>query len=144
MRLIDEFKQFLLRGNLVEIAVGIVIGVAFAAMVQAFVADLITPLIAAIVGEPDFSSLEFTINNSTFRYGDFINQVVTFVLVAAVVFFFIVTPMNALVRQARREPALDPTVRKCPYCLSQIPAAATRCAFCTAEVAPVEAPAARA
>jgi large conductance mechanosensitive channel len=139
MRLADEFKQFLLRGNLVDIAVGIVIGVAFAGMVEAFVADLITPLIAAVGGQPDFSSLEFTINNSTFRYGDFINSVITFLMVAAVIFFFVVTPKNALIRRSRREPAPDPTVRKCPLCLSTIPAAATRCAFCTAEVAPMQA-----
>ncbi len=130
-----EFKEFLLRGNLVDTAVGIVIGLAFAAVVTALVEDLITPIIAAIFGEPDFSALSFTINGSTFRYGDFINAVITFLCVAAAVFFFVVKPVNVLMARRKSEPA--PDVRACPECLSDIPLAASRCAFCTAAVASV-------
>ena len=130
----QEFKAFLLRGNLVDMAVGIVIGLAFAAVVTALVADLITPLIAAIFGSQDFSSLTFTINGSTFHYGDFINALITFVLIATAVFFFVVKPVNLLISRARKEGPPDPEVRNCPECLSEIPIAARRCAFCTAEV----------
>ena len=112
-----------------------VIGAAFGAVVTALVEDFVTPLIAAIGGQQDFSALDFTINDSTFRYGDFINKVLTFVTVAAVIFFFVVTPVNALIARARREPPADPTTRKCPECLSEIPIEARRCAFCTSEVA---------
>jgi large conductance mechanosensitive channel len=130
-----EFKAFLLRGNMLDLAVAVVIGAAFGAVVVALVKDLITPLIAALVGKPDFSNLTFTINNSVFRYGDFINAVVAFVLVAAAVFFFVVLPINRLMARSRREPPPDPTVQKCPECLSTIPTGARRCAFCTAELA---------
>jgi large conductance mechanosensitive channel len=126
-----EFKNFLLRGNVVDLAVAIVIGVAFAALVAAFVADFITPLIAAIFGKPDFSALKFTINGSEFLYGDFINKLITFVSVAAALFFLVVKPVNALVARSRREPPADPTTRKCPECLSTVPLDARRCAFCT-------------
>ncbi len=136
MRLLDEFKEFLIRGNLVEIAVGIVIGIAFAALVTAFVEDLVTPLIAAIGGQPDFSALDFTINDSTFRYGDFINSLIAFIVIAAVIFFFVIKPVNMLISRQRSEPPLDPSVRKCPECLSEIPVEARRCAFCTAVVTP--------
>lgn len=132
--MIKEFREFLLRGNLVETAVGIVIGLAFAAVITALVADLITPLIAAIGGNQDFSRLTFTINNSRFFYGAFINALIAFVVIAAVIFFLVVKPVNALM--ARRKTAMDadsPT-RDCPECLSAIPVAAHRCAFCTAEV----------
>jgi large conductance mechanosensitive channel len=128
-----DFKEFLLRGNLVDTAVGIVIGLAFAAVVTAVVADIFTPLIAAIFGKPDFSNLSFTINGSHFLYGDFINAVIAFVLIATVLFYFVVKPVNAL--RARRR-AEEPATRECPHCLSQIPIAAHRCAFCTQEVAP--------
>ena len=131
-----DFKAFLLRGNLVDMAVGIVVGVAFAAVVTALVSDLVTPLLAAIGGQQDFSALTFTINKSHFLYGAFINAVLSFVLVAAAIFFFVVKPVNALVARTRREPPADPTTRSCPECLSEIPLAARRCAFCTAEVAP--------
>lgn len=131
---LDEFKQFLLRGNVVDLAVGIVIGVAFAAVVDTFVTGLLTPLITAIVGEPSFAQLSFTINDSVFLYGAFINTVITFVLIAAVVFYLVVIPVNALIRMSRREPPPDPTTRKCPECLSEIPLEARRCRFCTAEV----------
>ena len=129
-----DFKQFLLRGNLVDMAVGIVIGLAFAAVVTALVKDLVTPVIAAIGGNPDFSALKFTINKSTFRYGDFFNAVIAFVVIAAVVFFLVIRPVNALLARRKTEP-VDDTVRPCPYCLSEIPVAASRCAFCTQEVA---------
>jgi large conductance mechanosensitive channel len=130
-----EFKQFLLRGNIVDLAVAFVIGVAFVAVVNSLVADLLTPVIAAIVGKPDFSALTFTINGSEFRYGSFINAVISFVSVATVVFFAVVKPMS--VAHARLGPADDaPAMRECPECLSTIPAAARRCAQCTATVSP--------
>jgi large conductance mechanosensitive channel len=132
---VKDFKEFLLRGNLVDLAVGIVIGVAFGAVVTALVADLITPLIAAIGGKPDFSSLKFRINGSQFLYGAFLNAVISFVVIAAVVFYFVVKPVNALMERAKNEPPPDPTERNCPHCLSTIPVAASRCAFCTQEVA---------
>ena len=130
----QEFKAFLLRGNLVDMAVGIVIGLAFAAVVTALVADLLTPLIAAIFGSHDFSTLTFTINGSTFKYGDFINALITFVSIAAAVFFFVVKPVNHLMARRKTEPPVDETVRQCPECLSEIPVDARRCAFCTSQV----------
>jgi len=132
--LLKEFKTFLLRGNVIDLAVAVVIGAAFGAVVTAFVADFVTPLIAAIGGQQDFSALDFTINGSTFRYGDFINQIVSFVLISAVIFFFIVKPMNMLIARSRKEPPVDPTTKKCPECLSEIPIQAKRCAFCTVEL----------
>ena len=135
MKLLDEFKQFLLRGNLIELAVAIVVGVAFGDMVKALVKDLITPLIAAIGGKPDFSDLTFTINGSQFFYGDFINAVVSFIIIALVIFFLVIKPVNMLVQRMHREPPPDPTLRKCPECLSDIPVAARRCSFCGQEVA---------
>jgi large conductance mechanosensitive channel len=131
-----DFKEFLLRGNLVDMAVGIVIGVAFAALVTAFVADLITPLLAAIGGQPDFANLSFTINKSHFLYGSFINALISFLIIAAVIFFLVVKPVNALMARRRTEAPVDVPTRACPECLSEIPEAARRCAFCTAEVAP--------
>jgi len=136
MNLVKEFRQFLLRGNPVDLAVAFVIGAAFGALVSALVADLITPLIAAIGGNQDFSNLTFTLNNSIFKYGHFINAIITFVIVAAVVFFFVVKPINALISRSRKEPPSDPTTRKCPECLSEIPIDARRCAFCTSQVPP--------
>lgn len=131
-----DFKEFLLRGNLVDMAVGIVIGVAFTAVVTALVSDLITPLIAAIGGKPDFAGLTFTINHSNFLYGMFFNALISFVVIAAVVFFLVVKPVNALMNRRRTEPEVAQTTRECPECLSQIPLAARRCAFCTAQVTP--------
>ncbi len=128
------FKQFLLRGNVVDMAVGVVMGASFGAVVAALVKDLLTPFIAAIVGKPDFSRLTFEINGSRFLYGEFINAVVAFVLVGAAIYFFVVLPVNALVTRSRREPPPDPTTRKCPECLSEIPIAARRCAHCTSVV----------
>jgi large conductance mechanosensitive channel len=131
---VKDFKEFLLRGNLVEMAVGIVIGLAFAAVVTALVADLVTPLIAAIGGKPDFGNLSFTINKSHFLYGSFINALITFVVIAAVIFFLVVKPVNALMARMKPELPVDVTTKDCPYCLSQIPLAASRCAFCTQEL----------
>ena len=130
-----DFREFLLRGNLVELAVAVVIGVAFAALVDALVQDLITPVIAAIGGEPDFLGLTFMINGSVFRYGHFLNALLSFLLIAAAVFFLVVKPVNALRERTRAEPPVDETVRDCPECLSSIPARARRCMFCTTEVA---------
>ena len=133
--MLNDFKAFLLRGNVVDIAIGIVIGAAFGAVVIALVEDLLTPLIAAIFGKPDFSALHFTINDSTFLYGDFINKVISFVTIAAAVFFFVVIPVNALMQRAKKEPPADPTSKKCSECISEIPLDAKRCAFCTSQVA---------
>lgn len=129
-----DFKEFLLRGNLVDLAVAVVIGVAFAALVGAFVQDLVTPLITAIGGQQDFSALTFTINESVFRYGHFLNQLLSFLIIAAVVYFLVVKPVNALMARRKTEEPVDETVRECPECLSSIPAAARRCAFCTSEL----------
>ncbi len=126
------FKQFLLRGNVVDLAVGVVIGAAFGSVVTALVKDLLTPLIAALVKQPDFSSLSFTLNGSKFLYGEFINASLSFLIIAAAVYFLVVLPINALIARARKEPVpADPTTRKCPECLSEVPIDATRCAFCT-------------
>ena len=133
--MMKEFRAFLLRGNLVDMAVGIVIGLAFGAVVTAFVADLITPLIAAIFGKSDFSALTFTINSSHFLYGSFLNSLISFVTIAFAVFFFVVKPYNAIMARRRTEGPEDPTTRACPECLSLIPVEATRCAFCTVELA---------
>jgi large conductance mechanosensitive channel len=130
---VKEFKAFLLRGNVVDLAVGIVIGVAFGALVSALVADLITPLIAAIAGKNDFSNLTFTVHKSHFLYGDFFNKVISFVTIAAAVFFLVVKPINALMARRKTEPDVDSTTKDCPECLSSIPVGARRCAFCTAE-----------
>lgn len=129
--MLTGFKQFLMRGNVVDLAVAVVIGGAFGAVVAALVKDLLTPLIAAIVGQPDFSAIQFTVNGSRFLIGDFINAIVSFVLVAAAIYFFVVAPMNAIVARRRRgEAPPDPTTKKCPECLSEVPIAARRCAFC--------------
>ncbi len=125
------FKAFLLRGNVVELAVAVVIAVAFGLVVTAFVKDLVTPLVAALFGKPDFGALTFTINHSKFLYGDFINGVVSFLIVAAVIYFFVVVPYTALLARARKEPPADPTTKKCTECESEIPIGARRCAFCT-------------
>ncbi len=133
--MLSGFKQFVLRGNVVDLAVGVVIGAAFGSVVTALTKDLLTPLIAALVGKPDFSAIKFTINGSVFPVGDFINAVVSFVLIAAAVYFFVVTPINALVARMRKAPApADPTTKKCPECLSEISLDAKRCAFCAQPV----------
>jgi large conductance mechanosensitive channel len=132
--MLKEFREFILRGNLVDLAIGVVLGTAFGAVVAALVKDLVTPLIAAIGGQPDFSGLTFTINGSKFLYGDFVNAALAFLIVAAVVFFFVVKPVNALMARRKVDTAADAPTRACPECLSDIPQAATRCAFCTAQV----------
>jgi large conductance mechanosensitive channel len=129
-----DFREFILRGNLVDLAVAVVIGTAFAAVIAALVADLVTPLIAAVGGNPDFSELSFTINGSVFRYGHFLNALLTFLIVAAVMFFLVIKPINALLARRRTEPPTDEPTRDCPECLSEIPTAARRCAFCTAAI----------
>ena len=135
MGLVRDFKAFLMRGNVVDLAVAVAIGVALVAVVNSLVADIITPIIAAIGGKPDFSALHFTINDSEFRYGAFINAVIAFVTIAAAIFFFVVVPYNAFMARMRKEPPPDPTTRKCPECLSEIPLDARRCSFCTSAVA---------
>jgi large conductance mechanosensitive channel len=133
------FKQFLLRGNVLDLAVAVVIAAAFGAVVTALVKDLVTPVIAAIIHQPDFSRLGFEVNGSRFLIGDFLNALLSFLLVGAAVYFFVVLPVNALTARMRRgEAAPDPTTKKCPECLSDVPIAARRCAFCTSNL---EAPA---
>jgi large conductance mechanosensitive channel len=134
--MLKEFRGFILRGNLVDLAVAVVIGAAFGAVVTALVSDFITPLIAAIGGKPDFSNLSFTINDSRFLYGHFINALLSFLIIAAVVFFFVVRPVNILLERYRTEPDVESETHACPECLSDIPMKARRCAFCTATVAP--------
>jgi large conductance mechanosensitive channel len=134
-RMLKGFKEFLMRGNVIDLAVAVVIGAAFGAVVTGLVKDLITPLIAAIVGKPDFSAIVFTINGSKFLIGDFINALVSFLLVAAAIYFFVIVPVNALTARMRRgEVPPDPTTKKCPECLSEVPIAARRCAFCTSSL----------
>ena len=132
--MLKEFKQFLLRGNVVDLAVGVVVGAAFGTVVTALVKDLLTPLIAAIAKIPDFSGLSFTVNGSQFMYGDFINALISFLLVASAIFFFVVKPMNMLIARMHKEPSVDPTSKKCPECLSEIPIAAKRCSHCAQAV----------
>jgi large conductance mechanosensitive channel len=134
--MLREFRAFILRGNLVDLAVAVVVGTAFTAVVNALVKDIITPLIAAIGGEPDFGGLAFTINGSRFAYGNFFNAVLTFLIVAAVMFFLVIKPVNVLMDRFATEDAAESPTRPCPECLSQIPRAATRCSFCTTQVAP--------
>jgi large conductance mechanosensitive channel len=130
--MIRGFKEFLLRGNVVDLAVAVVIGAAFGTVVAALVKDLLTPLIAALVGKPDFSAVGLTIRGSRLLIGDFLNALISFVLVAAAVYFFVVTPMNALIAWHKRaQVPADPTTKKCGECLSDVPIAARRCAFCT-------------
>jgi len=139
MTLLRDFRTFILRGNVVDLAVAVVIGAAFGAVITALVADLLTPLIAAIGGKPNFSDLSFTINKSHFLYGSFINALIAFLTIAAAVFFFVVVPVNKLMERRKTEPDVEATTRECPECLSQIPTGAHRCAFCTAEVSPASA-----
>jgi len=134
--LLKDFKAFVLRGNVVDLAVGIVIGVAFGTVVSSFVKNLLTPLVS-IPGKANFSALHFTVRHSVFLYGNFLNDLVSFVIVAAAVFFFVVRPLNALMNRRKTEPDVESTTKDCPECLSSIPKAATRCAFCTAKVTAV-------
>ncbi len=135
--LLGEFKDFLLRGNVVDLAIAVIIGTAFGLVVGALVKDLLTPIVAAVFGKPDFSNLTFTINHSRFLFGDFINQVIAFLSVATAVFFVVVKPVNVLAERRRLAPEPESSDRPCPECLSQIPKAARRCSYCTSEVAPL-------
>jgi large conductance mechanosensitive channel len=132
--LLGDFKKFLFRGNVVDLAVAVVIGTAFGLVVKALVADLLTPIIALIFGKPSFETLSFTINSSQFLYGDFINSLITFVSIAAAVFFFVIKPMNYL--QSRRAEE-DPDTKECPECTSAIPVKARRCPLCTSQIGTV-------
>lgn len=136
MKLIQGFKDFILRGNVVDMAVGIVIGASFGTVVSALVKDLMTPLVAAIFKAPDFSALSFTINGSVFKYGEFLNALIAFLIAAVAVYFFVVTPLNLLVSKikSKQPEAPAPTTKQCPECLSDIPLAAKRCAHCTQPV----------
>ena len=130
--MMKEFKEFVLKGNVVDLAVAVVVGAAFGAIVTALVRDLITPLLAAIGGQPDFSRLTFTVNNSKFLYGDFFNAIIAFLIIATVVFFLVVKPLNKLTERARRNKKTDdPSTKKCDACFSVVNIKATRCAFCT-------------
>ena len=136
-----EFRDFVLRGNVVELAVAVVIGAAFGALVTSMVENLITPLIAAVGGEPDFGGLSFTVNGSEFGYGEFINALISFLVIAAVVFFLVVRPLNRLMERLKPGKPVDTPTRACPECMSDIPVQAQRCAFCTAPVGPGPTPA---
>jgi large conductance mechanosensitive channel len=137
--MIKGFRDFILRGNVVDLAVAVVIGAAFTAVVNSFVKSLVTPLIAAIGGEPDFSALSFEINNSRFNYGDFFSAVISFLIVAVVIYFLVVVPMNKLMSMRKTEEPVAEVTRECPECLSKVPEAARRCAFCTSDLPPVPA-----
>ena len=132
MTLLSDFKRFLFRGNVVDLAVAVVVGTAFTALVKALVTDIVTPLIAAIFGQPNFESLTFTIHHSQFRYGDLLNAAFTFLTIAAVVFFLVVAPVNSLMARRAKE---DPATKECPLCLSTIPYRAKKCAHCTSDLA---------
>jgi len=134
--MLTGFRQFVLRGNVLDLAVAVVLGAAFGAVITALVKDLLTPVIGALVGKPDFSAIVLTANGSRFLIGDFINALLAFVLIAAAVYFFVVLPLNALAARKRRGDApTDPTTKKCAECLSEVPVAARRCAFCTSVLA---------
>ena len=133
---LQDFKTFIMRGNVIDLAIAVVLGVAFSAVVTALVTGIFTPLIAVIIGEPDFSQIGFEIRDSEFMVGMVLNAIISFASVAAVIFFFVVKPMNMLIARAKKDPVpADPTSKKCPYCLSEVPLAASRCAFCTSELA---------
>jgi large conductance mechanosensitive channel len=134
--MLKGFKQFILRGNVVDLAVAVVIGAAFGAVITSFVENVLTPLIAAIVGKPDFSAFTITLNGSVIKYGMFLNALISFLLIAAAIYFFIIAPMNAYTARSRRgEAPPDPTSKKCPECMSDIPIAAKRCPACTSVLA---------
>jgi len=128
---LNGFKQFILRGNVVDLATAVVFGAAFSGLINSIVKDLVTPLIAAIFTQPDFSAIQFTINGSKFMVGDFLNSFISFIILAAVIYFFIVLPMNTLISRSRKEPSPDPTTKKCPQCKAEIPIDASRCMYCT-------------
>jgi large conductance mechanosensitive channel len=132
--MLKGFRDFILRGNVVDLAVAVVIGAAFGAIVTALVADIVTPLIAAIVQKPDFSYLVLTVHGGKIKYGDFLNALISFLLIAATIYFFVVVPLNALLKKFRPSQAAPPTTKPCPECLSDIPIGAKRCAHCTQPV----------
>jgi large conductance mechanosensitive channel len=134
--MLKGFRQFILKGNVVDLAVGIVVGVSFSNVVNAMVKDLITPFISAIGGNPDFSAIYFTINRSKFMVGDFLNALISFLINASVMYFFVVLPMNKLIALTKKQKPVDPTTKRCPECLSEIPLNARRCAFCTSVLTP--------
>lgn len=131
---LGEFKDFIMRGNVVDLAIAVVIGAAFGAVVVALVQDIIMPLLGAFGGKPTFDQYYWTINHSNILVGSFLTAVVSFLIIAAVIFFFVIKPLNALLAMRKKPEAAAPTTRECPYCLSEIPLKATRCAYCTAEV----------
>ena len=133
--MLKGFKDFILRGNVVDLAVGVMIGAAFNTLVAGLVKDLLTPLVAAIFTQPDFSKLTFTVNGSQFLYGDFLNAIISFIIVAAAIYFFIVLPINKFSARLQKGPPPEATTKECPECLSSIPAKAKRCAYCTAAIA---------
>lgn len=135
----DEFKEFILRGNVVSLAVAVIIGAAFTAIVTAFSEFIIMPLIAAVGGQPDFSSIGFEVNGSHIGVGSFLNAVISFLIIALIVFFLIVKPMNILIERTRKEEPVDPTLKDCPHCLNSVPIAATRCGHCTSDLSGVAA-----
>ena len=136
--MVKEFRDFILRGNVVDLAVAVVIGAAFGAVVTSLVENIITPIVAAFGGQPDFSALDFTINDSVFRYGAFLNSLISFLIIAAVIFFLVVKPMNTLLARYRRpETAAEVTTGKCPECMSDVPLGARRCPFCTSAIEPM-------
>ena len=138
--MLSGFKQFILRGNVEDLAVGVVIGAAFGSVVTAFTTDLLTPFIAALIGKPDFSAVNFTVGTAVFKLGDFLNALVSFLLVAAAVYFFVMTPINALIARTRKDPApADPTTKKCPECKMEVPIDARRCGFCTSQLSAAQA-----
>ncbi|MCL5774822.1 MAG: large conductance mechanosensitive channel protein MscL [Patescibacteria group bacterium] len=132
--MLKDFKQFILRGNVVDLAIGVVMGAAFTSVVNSLVKDILTPFIAAIFKQPDFSGLYFTLNHSRFTYGNFINSLVSLIIVSTAIYFFVVTPLNSLITRMRKEAPVDPATKKCPECLSDIPKEAKRCAYCTSQV----------
>jgi large conductance mechanosensitive channel len=134
MKILQGFKQFILRGNVVDLAVGVMIGAAFSGLVNSLVADVFTPLIGAVIKIPDFSNLTFSINQSVFHLGKFLNALISFLLTASAIYFFVVTPVNALIARSRKEKPADPSTKKCPECFSEIPREASRCAFCTTKL----------
>lgn len=132
--MLKGFKQFILRGNVVDLAVGVVIGASFGAVVTSLVSNVLTPLIGAIVKTPDFSKLYFTLNGSLFKYGEFLNSLISFLIVAFAIYFFVVTPINTLITKSKKEKPIDPTTKKCPKCMSEIHIEATKCPFCTTDL----------
>ena len=133
--IVKEFKQFLLRGNVVDLAVGVVMGAAFGAVVNAIVTDFLTPLVGSLINSPNFNNLYFSVHGAHIMYGNLINALVSFFLISVTMFFFVVKPMNILIKRSRNEESEDPTTKKCPQCLSEIPIKATRCSHCTQPVA---------